>query len=554
MADIIDSSWNPNDEANTGVAPDGVQGGYAPSTVAPIIRAMRGAIKRSYDQINPTYTSTGSANAYVLTYPIAPAKYTKGIIYAFWANHTNTGAATLNINGLGAKAITSSDKNALVASQILADTVVTVVYDGTAFRMIAASTVNPKFTGMTTLENLTVTGTTSAQALSFTSATVSGTINFIADGNKVIRFNKADGNRVASIYGDNLNLKFLVDGPDGAKEMVMQPDGQLILATEPTSAGAAVTKAYADTKLSLSGGTVRGEAVFNNKLSARQGTSAAQSFPISLGWSNAASTHWNLVLETNGSLTFANYNPANGAWKQSPLTLNEDGSGIKVNGDVKASSWVYSGTASFRPDGQINGGVWGGNLSDYINSRITSNTNGNMAGRAYPRRSDGGALNFYWSGQGGQPTWLWGGNGNGNDMYVYDPRNFSVNYANSTWSAERLQGWDIAGIQNDAQNRANGKARKCGGWDQWNFTYHDQRMQNGTGENIYFTARITGTYADSVQLQISPDNGTFWTVGTTTTAGNSTNLEYTGGCLPPGWFMRLIRGSGSYNATVILIW
>lgn len=37
---------------------------------------------------------------------------------------------------------------------------------------------------------------------------------------------------------------------------------------------------------------------------------------------------------------------------------------------------------------------------------------------------------FHWSGQGGQPTWLWGANEYGNS-YVYNPSNFSVNYANS---------------------------------------------------------------------------------------------------------------------------
>jgi len=56
------------------------------------------------------------------------------------------------------------------------------------------------------------------------------------------------------------------------------------------------------------------------------------------------------------------------------------------------------------------------------------------AGRAYPRRSDGGDLNFYWSGQSGQPSWLWGGN-DGVNMYVYNPSNFSVNYANTAGSA-----------------------------------------------------------------------------------------------------------------------
>lgn len=36
---------------------------------------------------------------------------------------------------------------------------------------------------------------------------------------------------------------------------------------------------------------------------------------------------------------------------------------------------------------------------------------------------------FHWSGQSGQPSWLWGGNDSTN-MYVYNPSNFSVNYAN----------------------------------------------------------------------------------------------------------------------------
>ena len=36
--------------------------------------------------------------------------------------------------------------------------------------------------------------------------------------------------------------------------------------------------------------------------------------------------------------------------------------------------------------------------------------------------------NWYWSGQGGQPTWIWGGY-DGTNMYVYNPSNFSVAWA-----------------------------------------------------------------------------------------------------------------------------
>ncbi len=283
--------------------------------------------------------------------------------------------------------------------------------------------------------------------------------------------------------------------------------------------------------LPLTGGKV------NGNTDIRAGSKAAQAFPLSLGWSATAFPIWQAILETSGDLTLAGYNGDTGAWMQSPLTLKRGG-GIKVTGNVEAGQ-AYLGT-----DGNIGGSIWGSNLMNWLQS-------GNN--RAYPRRSDGTPINFAWHDPGGQPTYMWGGT-DGVNNYVYAIAGLSVNYANGTWNAERLQGWDIAGIQNDAQARANGKGRKAGSWDQWNFTFHDQRMQNNTGENIYYTARITGTYADTVQLQVSPNNADFWTVGTTTAAGNSTNLEYTSGCLPPGWWMRLIRGSGSYNANVILIW
>lgn len=43
---------------------------------------------------------------------------------------------------------------------------------------------------------------------------------------------------------------------------------------------------------------------------------------------------------------------------------------------------------------------------------------------------------WHWNGQEGQPEWLWGGNeATRGSMYVYNPANFSVNYANSAGSA-----------------------------------------------------------------------------------------------------------------------
>jgi hypothetical protein len=46
----------------------------------------------------------------------------------------------------------------------------------------------------------------------------------------------------------------------------------------------------------------------------------------------------------------------------------------------------------------------------------------------------GTGMTFNWSGQSGQPTWLWGSN-DGTNIYVWNPSNFNVNYATSAGSA-----------------------------------------------------------------------------------------------------------------------
>ena len=89
-------------------------------------------------------------------------------------------------------------------------------------------------------------------------------------------------------------------------------------------------------------------------------------------------------------------------------------------------------------------GYTGATNANYItnNNQLTNGAGYiTTGGRAYPRRSDGGDLNFYWSGQSGQPTWLWGGT-DGANMYVYNPSNFSVNYATTAGSAATTAAFD----------------------------------------------------------------------------------------------------------------
>lgn len=77
------------------------------------------------------------------------------------------------------------------------------------------------------------------------------------------------------------------------------------------------------------------------------------------------------------------------------------------------------------------------------NAKIASEANiadlalklGRSGNRNYP-------MTFNWAGKGGQPTWLWGGE-NGEDMYVYNPSNFSVNYAASAGNTAKVNGHTV---------------------------------------------------------------------------------------------------------------
>lgn len=140
MTDISNNTnWSETDASNNQAAPDGWPEGMAPSDVNNAARTMMGAIKRSWKRSNAVLASTGSANAYVLTFDEAPASLATGEKFAFRANFANTGASTLNVNTLGATAITNTDGTALEANAIKTSSVVEVVYDGTAFQLVSNS-------------------------------------------------------------------------------------------------------------------------------------------------------------------------------------------------------------------------------------------------------------------------------------------------------------------------------------------------------------------------------------------------------------------------------
>ncbi len=78
---------------------------------------------------------TGTANALVVKLYTIPAQYKAGMGLRVLAAASNTGATTINVNGLGTKAIKRRDGTDLQANDILAGAICVLIYDGNSFQL-----------------------------------------------------------------------------------------------------------------------------------------------------------------------------------------------------------------------------------------------------------------------------------------------------------------------------------------------------------------------------------------------------------------------------------
>lgn len=102
--------------------------------------------------VRTNYTSAGQVQDGTLTYltsvagtntitavgAVGMTAYATGQKFTFVSAGANTGAATININSIGAKALTKNGATALSAGDIPSGAAVEVVYDGTQFQVVSA--------------------------------------------------------------------------------------------------------------------------------------------------------------------------------------------------------------------------------------------------------------------------------------------------------------------------------------------------------------------------------------------------------------------------------
>ena len=183
-------------------------------------------------------------------------------------------------------------------------------------------------------------------------------------------------------------------------------------------------------------------------------------------------------------------------------------------------------------------------------------------------RADGGVAAFNWSGQAGQPTWLWGGN-DFNSYYVYNPSNFRVAYASSAGNAETLGGFPKNYGQapfNTIPCIGNNGVMEIGRYIDYHYDnsgkydFSTRLQASGNNKNVVTLPSASGTlvltsdilnyYWANVKISASSSTTTSPTVHTLTAtricAGHDPEIDNSISC--SNWF-RSSGNTGWYNTT-----
>lgn len=189
---------------------------------------------------SPTYlTSVSGTNTVTATAAASMAAYATGQEFTFIPANTNTGATTLNINGIGAKSIFSGGA-ALTGGEIRSGVPIRVQYDGTQFnilgrakRFVSAAQTITAAGSLTLAHGLGAVPTMIAMQLTCTSTDAGYSVNDQLWVDPV-----ADGinGRGVSVVPDstNLNIRFGADGGGGGV-------GSFDVLNKGTGGGAAIT-------------------------------------------------------------------------------------------------------------------------------------------------------------------------------------------------------------------------------------------------------------------------------------------------------------------------
>lgn len=221
--------------------------------------------------------------------------YVAGQTFKLKIATANTGACSLNINGLGAKTIKKEVSSDLTTGDLLANQIVMVTYDGTNFQLQSPQA------SLSALSNIRTNNATAGQ--SFTGAT-SPQAAFIADGSNsdtTLSYNQSDNTAIIS----NLGYSGIGGGTKVAKKVVVgsNPVLLLLLVARLSATGGGSNVNLTATVEADSAGFPSGVALATSDTKVVAGAAADITFTFPSAVELAASTTYWLVLSYAGSIS-----------------------------------------------------------------------------------------------------------------------------------------------------------------------------------------------------------------------------------------------------------
>ena len=122
------------DDDNTARFPEGM----LVKNVNNSARQLEGILARWFKDQNASVAAGGTADVVTMAANQTITAYYDGLLVGFKASGTNTGAMTINVDGLGAKVLKKQVTVDMLAGEIISGQKVIAVYDGTNFQMVSA--------------------------------------------------------------------------------------------------------------------------------------------------------------------------------------------------------------------------------------------------------------------------------------------------------------------------------------------------------------------------------------------------------------------------------
>jgi hypothetical protein len=192
-------------------------------------------------------TSISGTDTIVATGPVGMSAYATGQVFRFISAGANTGATTVNINTIGAKAIVKLNGSPLVAGDIPSGAMISISYDGTSFQLqstLGVSSFSGGATGLTpsspTTGSITLAGVLGK--LNGGTGALTATITFVARSTNVVTittsgvhsFVVGDYVTVAAVTNTGFNGNFTITGTPTTTSFTYAQTGSAVGTTADT--------------------------------------------------------------------------------------------------------------------------------------------------------------------------------------------------------------------------------------------------------------------------------------------------------------------------------